>query len=308
MNFQVQVVINRLALATGLLLVFSCATQPTLEQRIARVSAITEGNVDRTQTDIARSKMMQALLAQEIPDVHSRHWLETRTGGELLALFRMVDGVLFWTNDDADADALLTIYTQLEQRNLATKTHKAMLFQALVGARRFVDAKGLTIGNGEVDRQIPTTVEAADFVHARPAVWEISGHNDQLFRRNVDLSGAFQLVGIVHPSCSPSSRGMYAILADPVLLSRLSKFGIWVTPQGRDLPVKLLRQWNAATPLMPISIVDKARNWPLPTLSQTPIFYLLKRGQLVATISGWPRDNSSMLLLTQALDEHGFPE
>lgn len=159
--------------------------------------------------------------------------------------------------------------------------------QTLLQFRRFDDAKRLARKYPEFEfESVPEVVEAGSNI--RPNAYAIDQGSEQLKEIQVPLRGE-TLVVVVHPRCGFSVRAMDALRQHPLL--RGLKV-VWLAPVGLHLDYEALKRWNMAHTDQSIVLARHITDWPMIGRWETPTFYLLQDGNVIADFSGWPNEGS----------------
>jgi hypothetical protein len=114
--------------------------------------------------------------------------------------------------------------------------------------------------------------------------------NDGLLavRHTYALADRPQVVVVSSPGCHFSRDAAMAISKDGRLAELMKRTSIWIVPQETVSNFRSIAQWNETYPSLPMEAVFHQSEWSLIPSWQTPGFYFLKNGKIVATVIGWP--------------------
>ena len=117
---------------------------------------------------------------------------------------------------------------------------------------------------------------------------------------------ALNIIVIAHPTCGFTRAVADAVRADPELLRMLSSSRtLWLSPQDGTLDPGIFTDWSERHPALPIHIAARQSDFPDLGYWGTPTFYILRDGNVVARVVGWPRGGNKAALL-QAFAEAGI--
>ena len=169
---------------------------------------------------------------------------------------------------------------------VADEQHRTFFFQALVGHRRFEEARAFKLQHPTLEVEDIPDIAEVDFDH--PVAYRIDESGSQLVPLSMDLS-EIRLVAVVHPLCSFSNRAM-TVIGSKQNSIRPSR-AIYLTPVGQRLHLSELLEWNAAHDSVEIVLTNTRDDWPFISNWGTPSFYILKDGQVQDRLTGWPDDS-----------------
>lgn len=117
---------------------------------------------------------------------------------------------------------------------------------------------------------------------------------------------SLDIVVIAHPACGFTRAVADAARADPQLLQMLSGArSLWLSPQDGTLDARIFTNWSRHYPDLPIRLAAHQSAFPGFDYWGTPTFYVLRDGEVVARVVGWPRDGNKTALL-QAFTNAGI--
>lgn len=218
---------------------------------------------------------------------------------DLELVFRAANASAFHAQRDRDVDMLAWAFAELEARKAAGEKHVRDVAGALVAARRFDEARELAGRYASL-----TGLEALPRVHGGnqtdgPSVLAVMD-DGSLTRESLDLGTAAQILVVAHPLCHFSRNAVAAIEGDPALRGIFLGHSRWLAPVDRKLHVDVLRNWNTTHPIARHSIAYRRQEWPGVDSWNTPTFYFLRDGKVVARVDGWPHEGHRQELLEAA--------
>jgi hypothetical protein len=201
--------------------------------------------------------------------------------------FRSLSAVDWFVRSEASLTMLRSALSTIEALGVANEQNRVDFFKALVGHRRFDEARAFKLKHPtlEVER-IPEIAETDIHMPAAFRIADASG--DRLVPVSFELD-KIRLVAVVHPLCSFSKRALTAIAsAQPGMASSRA---VYLAPVDQMLFLSELIEWNGANDSVEILLANSREDWPFIDRWATPSFYILRDGQVQATLSGWPDDS-----------------
>ncbi|HEV2622385.1 MAG TPA: hypothetical protein VGU65_09905 [Frateuria sp.] len=179
-------------------------------------------------------------------------------------------------------------FGELARRDRIDRPHASAFYDALLAAHRSDEARALLEAYPVLRRTAPPTLRSAsDLRDGRPSVWIAHGGHE-LWRVRLTLDNATQVIVLGSPRCHYSQAAARDIDADPQLSALFRANAQWVAPPGDIVDFDALEAWNRAHPSQRLAILNAAGELPFVHELDTPVFYLLRHGQLAATVVGWP--------------------
>ncbi|MCI2245671.1 hypothetical protein L3067_13765 [Xanthomonas sp. PPL568] len=223
---------------------------------------------------------------------------EAAHGFNIDDLFKATAYAELYSLEVADVDALGCLYRQLASAGAVTNWHTQTYAGALVTVSRYSEANELRKGSGSPnspalpDLRIPPAAASAGFRfitlqdrrHAQVEVWNPESHRGHI-------------VAVVHPTCAFSVRALSEIEKNPEL-QWLRDNLLLVVPPDASLAVNGILAWNTAHPGLPMHPMYLRRDWKVLKSLDTPTFYLVQDGTILASFEGWP--NAKGLAAIQA--------
>ncbi len=214
-----------------------------------------------------------------------------------LLQFRSLGVVDFYARSETSLTMLRSALSDIEALGVASEQDRVDFFKALVGHRRFDEARAFKLKHAtlEVER-IP---DIAENDVDKPAAYRIAdASGDRLVPVSFELD-KIRLVAVVHPLCGFSKRALTAIAtAQPGIASGGA---VYLAPVAPMLFLSALIEWNVANDSVEIVLANTREDWPFIDSWGTPSFYILKDGQVTATLIGWP-DDSQLEKLNRMID------
>jgi hypothetical protein len=261
--------------------------------RLARVERATQA-----YDDGARAAVIAATYDEMVRRVRDTHALEQADGHDLELLYRAARLAAFHSHGPRHVQDMTSFLSGLQRRGLASSRHYRHMHEAFVGARMFAEARNLATQHPtEVLERLPVLREAADLVAGQPTELVVHPDQHELLRRSADLRRPSQVVVVSHPRCHFSRAAMQDIRADPVLGRILATHARWLAPQDDDLDFDVLQQWNREHVEQQITLTFRRDEWPMIDSWQTPTFYFLEDGVVIAKLDGWPQHGRRAELL-----------
>lgn len=216
--------------------------------------------------------------------------LSMASDADLEELFQAANRVVFYAQEARHALLLQRTADALETRSGLTDKHRRDLHRAWVATRRFDDANAMARAHPELQFELlPPLPTGSDVAPGQVVVWHPADDSRVLSARAVEQGGQMRVVVLSHPRCGFSRRAIAAIEADPVLSSRL-RDALWLAPPNGSLDLHDIQAWNRAHPDARLSYAVAMRDWPQFDSWATPVFYFMREGKVVATVTGWPKE------------------
>lgn len=253
--------------------------EPTLERAYDRLARALQ--VDPGGTSLA------SIYARDFAPVQVR--VASLGDRDLELLFRAT-GILASTQPQSTVylAELERDFAQLERREQVDRPHAETLHAALLIAHRADDARALIAGHAGLEPQPPPTMRSAARLRAgQPSVWIVGGAHE-LWRLPLMLHDTAQILVLGSPHCRYSQNAARDIEADPALRRLFRAHAQWVAPARNIVDFGTMQAWNRDHPTHKLAILQDDDELPFVESVRTPVFYILRHGQLEATLVGWP--------------------
>jgi hypothetical protein len=190
-------------------------------------------------------------------------------------------------------------FGELARRGLVDRPHADAFYAALLVAHRNEEARALLVSYPALERSTPPTLRRASRLRKGVAsVWIAPGQHE-LWRLPLVLRDAAQVVVLGSPQCHYSQDAARDIDADPQLSALFRAHAQWVAPAQDIVDLDALTAWNRAHPTQQLAIAHADGELPFVHDLSTPVFYFLRRGEVVATLVGWPGPQQRQALRRQ---------
>lgn len=226
-------------------------------------------------------------------------------GGDCLRLrYRAATLTNFYTFDPSHLDDMKRLVDRLEAAGLAKDSERADMFHALIGHRRFDEARNYLIVHPRlaVGRSVPVVEFIDSSVLSGPTAFVVRD-DETLEPIRYDLGSGRHLVVVAHPLCSFSRKAMEDLAVDEDF-ARFPGRTIWLAPVDQRLSLDAFRAWNNARAASQVVIARHQTDWPFIDDWSTPVFYLIDEGMLVGKLVGWPRGGSKDALMKLLSTSH----
>lgn len=187
-------------------------------------------------------------------------------------------------------------------------------YNALISARLFAEAEKWASRHPEdvepIQARILLNNAPSDRSRHDPAAIMIdtSNQNTTLRKKTVDIRTGQWIVGIVHPDCGFSRQAMEAL--DDARTKEPGLEGwkpLWLTGQKDLIPLRALAEWNKNRDFLELAVPYDIRAWPRSIdFSETPVFYIIKDGEVVNELRGWTDDEQKDRLLRLVQESDGL--
>lgn len=179
-------------------------------------------------------------------------------------------------------------FDELARRGRIDRPHANAFYDTLLAAHRNDEARALLAAYPVLQRSAPPTLRSASNVRkGDSSVWIAHGEHE-LWRVRLMLNNAAQVLVLGSPRCHYSQDAARDIDADPQLAALFGAHAQWVAPAADIVDTDGLRAWNRVHPTQQLAILHADGELPFVHDLDTPVFYVLRHGELVATVVGWP--------------------
>lgn len=153
---------------------------------------------------------------------------------------------------------------------------------------------------------LPTSADELTQSAIVPGLWHVVNTRDENLPQLKSLKNGIVVVVKFHPACSPCKRAGNEIERIPELKQIMARHGIWASFVDVNFDLRLFRAWSQSHPSMQPVLVRDWRSMGVPGEEETPIAYIMKQGQIIETIVGWPPGGTHGQDLLRILATHGF--
>ncbi len=211
---------------------------------------------------------------------------------EMLYLMRAVQLTAFESPTPKTTERLRDVVAAMKEADIAQAQDFRQVYDALLRLRRFDDAKRYAVEHPNSD--LPELPRMVDPYHdsAPPiSVWRTSDDKTSLVRSAMDL-GPTQI--LVTAGCHFSEDAAEDISNDPLLGPIFAAHARWLLlPPGQE-DQKAVREWNQRFPTAQAMQIYEREEWALlPAGWEMPTFLVVRDGEVLERITGWPRKPSA---------------
>lgn len=268
-------------------------TAPVPGSLHARLRAL---DVDPAQPVAVRLAAMRNAYAHAAPEAMQPGDCSALPDARLQDLFDATALVAFYAREPATLARLQCLYDALATRDLARDDQHRAMRGALIALQRFDQANAL---NG----RLATTPAVLPAIHGVPLPGRPLLRLNTLAQveRAVLAEDGLRVVAVVHPHCGFSRRALQAITTGPEYAWLRERLQL-VVPIGQAWPGQDMLDWNLAHPTLPMQPMVADPSWALLDTGQTPVFYLLRDGVVIQTVTGWTPEGADLGAIRAALE------
>ncbi len=221
--------------------------------------------------------------------LQNRSNLTKLNGADVSLLYLAASMANFYTFDARYLDDMQLDLAELQKRGGATQANYDEMYYSFIATRQFSRARAFARAHPRLALvRIPEFRDVSDAGSSGPTAMIVSPDGRVLSRRSVNLHKPAQIVVITTPFCHFSQRAIPNIESDTTLGQAFRDHATWLVPPVRG-GFDDVEQWNREHPHEAMQIAYKFQEWPMFDRWETPTFYFLKRGKVVAQVVGWPR-------------------
>lgn len=247
----------------------------------------------RPESEPEQAARLQRLYLSAFAPRMSEQVLRKLADGELSFALKAADLAAFHSFNPTHLRDMQAVLGEIERRGLATESQRVSLFEAAIGMRDFDLAR-------ELSRRHPALpVEAVPSIEFAPgqagdlaSAYRLGDDPERLQAIRPAIDHGTHIIVIAHPLCRFSRRAMIDLQSDALLAPVLARHAIWLAPVDRRLQAKVLIEWNREHPATPLLLARRRSDWPLLEHWSTPNFYLLRDGQVIGRVAGWPSEGN----------------
>lgn len=219
--------------------------------------------------------------------------------GDLLPLFDAAGIAINGNPASPTLDDMLRVHREFAARGIDTRrTLDDAVLYAMLAARRFEQARAFAaIRPHLADSPIPQVVDPLGSGFKGRSAFAYDAPSNTLTRMALPTPSSTELVMVVGAGCHNSDNALQAIHDDVALQARLRGANlVLVTAPNAPIETRLITEWNAANPAMPIRAPFSAQEWQAIEVTGIPSFYLLRNGKVVDQRTGWPAEGKAELV------------
>lgn len=271
----------------------NACTAPVPGSLHARLQAL---DADPAQPVAVRLAAMRDAYAHAAPETMQPGDRSALPDARLQDLFDATALVAFYAREPATLARLQCLYDALATRDLARDDQHRAMRGALIALQRFDQANAL---NG----RLATTPAVLPAIHGVPLPGRPLLRLNRLAQveRAVLAEDGLRVVAVVHPHCGFSRHALQAITTGPEYAWLRERLQL-VVPIGQAWPGQDMLDWNLAHPTLPMQPMVADPSWALLDTGQTPVFYLLRDGVVIQTVTGWVPDGADLGAIRAALE------
>jgi len=268
-------------------------TEPVPGSLHARLVAL---DAAPAQPAAERLAAMRRAYAQAAPVAMQSGDCVALPDARLQDLFQSTALIAFYAREPATLLRLQCLYEALVARDLAVDDHHRSMRGSLIALQRFDEANALNSRLQTPPTALPTI--GGKTLAGRPLLrLEDIGQ----VQRTVLAEDGLQVVAMVHPHCGFSRRALQAITSQPDYAWLRARLQL-VVPISQVWPGQEMLDWNRAHPDLPMQPMVSDPSWHALDTGQSPVFHLLRDGEVVATVAGWPPEGADLRVIRAALD------
>lgn len=254
--------------------------------------------------DAGRSGIVAARFDALFPEARDRTSLSALSDHDLRLLWRAASQAAAGASGPDAADTALTVFEACERRGIVDALDVRTMRDILLADRRFDAADRFGDAHPEAGlAALPDFVDTLARDFSGPTVWRMSANGATLTRVAIDLAPTQVLVTA---GCHFSQDAARDIAADPVLGPAFARHARWlVLPPGRE-DLQAVRDWNRRFPQAPAEMIHDRGAWRLLREWPMPRFHIVRGGEVVETVTGWPAGGAHRQALVDALRRAGL--
>lgn len=220
---------------------------------------------------------------------------------DVIRRYRAAELAAVYTLEPRHVQDLHASLRELRRRNLAAKAQYIGVYEAMIRARLFADARAFAADHSLSGLEpLPAVRDAAGAVGRQPTAWIVSPDQRELVRRNIEVRLPAQIVVISSVRCHFAMAAMAAIRADSTLREIFDEHAMWLAPPEGSLGFDAIQRWNREHTTQPFILALRYDDWRMIDTWNTPTFYFLHSGAVVAKVEGWPPEGRGDELLAAA--------
>jgi len=271
-------------------------TQIDVEGLYSRLHALERETFQLTEK--VQAERVEEQFTRDFTSLVARSALSDSSNEDLNFVYQAAYLAGFYSGKRAHLDIMRDVISELERRKVANDAQRALLYRTFIGMRLFKEASDYSSVHPSMEVERPPILPSNhDEQLQSPIVYEVGVDGRSLLPRHVELEKGVQLVVVAHPLCAFSRRAMEQLAIDVEISPIIARHATWIAPVDQRLHLDVVSAWNHGHPLTPIVIARYRNDWPLFDNWATPQFYLLKDGELLGHLSGWPKEGNRAALM-----------
>lgn len=243
--------------------------------------------VRRSDDEFGKQKAMESAYRDFMrgpqPDIVNASPAALRTAA------KAADTIAFYTANPSHVLAYSNFVAELGRRGVAEVKEQQRVFEAMLHARMFDDARRWAKENPAIKANVPEIAMLDGGQRGRTELL-LSGDGKSLRQVPIAFGKGIQVIAVGYPLCRYSARAADAIGKDGRMWALLDPYIKWLAPQSRHFDLEVLHGWNTKNPHAKLTMVYKESEWPEIPGWGTPNFYFFKDGKLLARVEGWPQE------------------
>jgi hypothetical protein len=290
----------------GFALLLSAGIQARAESEIGQHLSALELTTESADPS-SRRRMGRAVIvsyAKWFTPSQGADELQKLSDDDIGLLFRAANYAFESTEDRKYLGDMSRDLSAMSDRHIAYRANYLNMDRAFFEDRDFSKAAALERQSPDPDNPIVPRFICDSRVPQTSRYLEIQDGGRSVVCRSAALNMKSQIVVVASPHCHFCRHAIPAIESDPVLRRAFGGRTIWLVPQA-DTGFSDVAHWNRSYPNEKMVAVLRQREWPMIVSWNTPTFYFLSDGKIVATVAGWPLPSGNEKALIVALRRIG---
>jgi len=278
-------------------------TSETSQAQVVHFQLIAISKTREDSNPVKLAKMKEA-FSQLSPSLNNIGLISTQDVRAIFMAAELVYNYALIYGDESTWRYMSSVdaaYQELKHRNAENHAETLDMLKLLVASRQWNKAQQLhSETSNKVQFAVPLLGASSDFERDEPAALFMSGSGNELLPRNIAIDSPYRI--IVVSGCKTSDKAARSIESNPAVRAAFMKGGsIWLAPASKELDIPELLDWNRRFPRQQIAVAYDNSKWSGIDFSRIPTFYFYRKGRLVSTHRGWPRDGSIPLEIFDVL-------
>ncbi|MCC7633101.1 hypothetical protein [Stenotrophomonas rhizophila] len=206
----------------------------------------------------------------------------------------------FYRRDAMWTERVQCLHAAMVAHDMAEARHHRKLHGLLIAIRRFDQANELRRRfEIEVPQLPPLAVASGSGISVISMVGGDRLEQSVLLPRSEE---GIQVIAMVHPFCGFSTRALDSILGE-LRYAWLRPYLQLVVPREPAWPESAIRAWNIKNPAHPMHAQAMGQAWQSLGTHETPVFHLLRNGELIVSVTGWKGDGAELDIVRKFLED-----